>query len=158
MLRCLQILAVAAFLAASAEATIHRVYNLNLQLDNTVRQNVNDTSPVTDECHWSETNGTSLDDGTFVRLNATTDNGKGFCVLKMMNFEMKDNGRMILLNYKGHTYAVQILEGPDPNRYFFIVFFILLHVTMLAFVVFLGMTYRTCRRRSGQVKLLLVPS
>lgn len=158
MLRLLQTVAAVALLAAATEATIHKVYNLNLQTDNTIRQQVNETTPASVECHWTETNGTVLDDGAFTRLNATTDNGKGFCVLKLANFEFNDNGRMLSLTYKNHTYAVQIFEGPDPNHYFFVVFFILLHVILLAFVIFLGLTYRSCRRRSGQIKLLLVPS
>jgi hypothetical protein len=156
--RLLQLAFAVAILATVAEATVHRVYNLYLQKDNIIQQHVNDTSPITEECHWFEKNGTSLDGSSYVRMNATTDNGKGFCVLKVLNFELKDNGRNIVLKYRGHMYALEIMEGPDPNRYFFIVFFILLHLTMLAFVVFLGLTYRTCRRRSGQVKLLLVPS
>jgi hypothetical protein len=158
MMRLLRTVAVLAVLAAATEATIHMVYNLNLQTDNTIRQHVNETTPTSVDCHWTETNGTVLDDAAFTRLNATTYNGKGFCVLKLANFELNDNGRMLLLTYKNHTYAVQIFEGLDPNHYFFVVFFIILVVVMLAFVVFLGITFRSCRRRSGQIKLLLVPS
>jgi hypothetical protein len=153
----LRILAVV-LLAGGASATIHKVYNLSLQKDNTVRQHVNETHPVSEACRWTETNGTALDEAAFKRLNSTTDNGKGFCVLRLANFEFKDNGRMLLLTYKGHSYAVQMYEGDDPNRYFFVAFFILLHLIMLAFVVFLGLTYRSCRRHSRNAKLLLVPS